>query len=109
MKRTDADVDSPGRSMEVPVGLPARHQTVGLSGSRGSRDQSANRQARRDPVANALAEAALIEDFLEFLEGESDIFEVVLPLPDPDFRERLRRRLWRSWGLSRLQRGRDLH
>jgi len=75
----------------------------------GSADQRAFRHVGHDPVAKAFAEAAVIEDFIDFLEDDGDFGVPVLPAPDPLFRERLRRRIWRSMGFTLMRDVRDIH
>jgi hypothetical protein len=60
-------------------------------------------------MATAFAEAALVEDFIDFLEDECDLTEFIAREPDPVFRERLRRRLWQSLGFGLSAQGLDIH
>jgi hypothetical protein len=109
MKRFEGDVDAAGHADEASGGRSSGSPRVGLTLLRGSADLRSNRPAPRDPVARALAETELIEDFLEFLEDASDCDETTLAMPDPLFRERLRRRLWRSLGFGWMRPVRDVH
>ena len=103
MKRIDGD--APRRAHAGS----SRRPRIGLSIVPGSVGPRSLRPGRRDPVAKAFAVAALIEDFVDFLEDESGVDAPVLLAPDPLFRERLRRRLWRSMGFTRMYDGRDIH
>lgn len=48
-------------------------------------------------------------DFEDFVSGDRGLSAGLVPLPDPAFREGLRRRLWRIQVLSRRGRGRTTH
>jgi hypothetical protein len=55
-------------------------------------------------------DAALIEDFAEFIGGDEYFETGMLAAPDPVFQERLRRRLWRSYVVSHLRNaGKETH
>ena len=56
----------------------------------------------RDPLPTAADDATLIEDFRDFLAGDEGSDSERLPPPDPIFRDRLRRRLWRNFVHSQL-------
>jgi hypothetical protein len=59
-----------------------------------------------DPTSSlATEEADLLNDFADFMSGEEELDLGLLPAPDATFRERLRRRLWRSFVLSYLRGG----
>jgi hypothetical protein len=64
----------------------------------------------RDPLPTAADDATLIEDFRDFLAGDDGSDSERLPLPDPIFRDRLRRRLWINFVHSHLGKaGEKLH
>jgi hypothetical protein len=72
-------------------------------------DPVAFHQAFHNRMSAGADDAALIEDFVDFLGGE-DEFEVgQVSAPDPVFRERLRSRLWRNYVLAFLRRGSEPH
>jgi hypothetical protein len=56
-------------------------------------------------MPTATDDATLIEDFRDFLAGNEAFDAIMLPAPDPIFSERLRRRLWRNFVVSRLGNG----
>ena len=56
----------------------------------------------RDPLPTAADDAMLIEDFRDFVAGDEGADSERLPPPDPIFRDRLRRRLWRNFVHSHL-------
>jgi len=61
-------------------------------------------------MSMAAAEAALIDDFADFLAGGEASDAELLPTADPAFEERLRRRLWRSFLASHLRdAGKEIH
>lgn len=55
--------------------------------------------------ANAGFKGACARDFADFVECEQGQAAPPLPHPDPDFREGLRRRLWRMQVMARGERG----
>ncbi len=59
------------------------------------------------PMAIAVEEAELLADFADFMSGEEEIESSFLPTPDPSFRDRLRRRLWRGFVISYARNGGD--
>jgi hypothetical protein len=61
-----------------------------------------------DPFNVAGSAASLVEDFAEFLAGDEASVYGLQP-PDPAFREKLRRRLWRLHALTRLRNGEGTH
>jgi len=62
-----------------------------------------------DPIVVAAAEAELMADFADFMNGEDELDSGLLPTPDPTFKERLRRRLWRTFLMSYLRGGDSTH
>lgn len=71
-------------------------------------------QSRVADVASILAsptstptteEADLLADFADFMSEEEELEPGLLPTPDAMFKERLRRRLWRTFVLSDLRGG----
>lgn len=54
-------------------------------------------------------DAALFEDFVEFLSDEDALEIGPGSIPDPIFQERLRGRLWRNLVMSRLPEGDEPH
>lgn len=80
----------------------ARLEVAGSEFSRRTTDVASYRRALHGPMSTAAAEAALLEDFADFLLGDEGFEAGRLPAPDPAFRERLRRRLWRNHIVSTL-------
>lgn len=79
-----------------------------------SRRESASRRSRSLVLSGAVAadvirsagfRGARARDFEDFVAGDRGWSTSVMPLPDPSFRERLRRRLWRIQVLTRRDRG----
>jgi hypothetical protein len=99
MKRPSQDVA--GR----PRVHPARSNVAGRSIPRNSNELASVCHVFRDPLPIAIDDAALIEEFREFLTGNEGFDAIELPAPDPIFSERLRRRLWRNFVLSHLSNG----
>jgi hypothetical protein len=107
------------RSNEDVVGRPKLsdpHRDVAglspLAGSKGSQpilDVASFRHALDDPMGTAMDDADLIADFAEFMAGDASPASNVLLEPDPDFRERLRRRLWRTHVVTHLRDGGETH
>lgn len=103
MKRPNFDVvgrpQVPDRRRDV-AGVPAR--------SKGG-DVASFRHALGDPLGVTERERALIDEYEEFMACDEEIDSGWLPTPDPAFRERLRRRLWRTHAVTNLPDGRELH
>lgn len=91
MKRIDEDVVGRPRKSRL------RRDVAGIRLSRGSGDVASFRHALDDPMGSGRRLAGLRADFEEFMmAGESPLGGGELPFPDPVFRERLLRRLWRT-------------
>lgn len=91
MKRMDEDVVGRPRTQEL------RRDVAGISLARCPEDVASFRHALDDPMGTGRRMAELRADFEDFmLAGESAHDGGELPIPDPVFRERLRRRLWRT-------------
>jgi len=56
----------------------------------------------RDPAPAANQDAMLIEDFRDFLAADEGLEARSRLAPDPVFKERLRRRVWRNFVISQL-------
>lgn len=67
------------------------------------------RHAFDDPMGTAREEAQLLADFADFMTGDAQFESGELPLPNPVFRERLRRRLWRTHLMTHLRDGGETH
>ena len=96
MKRPSQDVA--GR----PKVRDLRPDVAGRSISRNQIEVGSYCRALHDPASTVVDDAALLEDFTEFIGGDEDFETGELPAPDPVFQERLRRRLWRGYVVSRL-------
>lgn len=59
------------------------------------------------PIVVAAEEAELLADFADFMSGDEEFDNGLLPNPDPTFKERLRRRLWRTFVMGYLRGGGD--
>jgi hypothetical protein len=86
------------RTSQVVAGGPTVAETVVEEGSPDVAGASTQRAV--SPVALSVdgsgdvSDAALREEFAEFLSGDGAVETLTLPVADPIFRERLRRRLW---------------
>lgn len=105
MKRPSQDVA--GR----PRGRNVRPDVAGRSISSSQIELTSSYcRALYDPASAAVDDAALIEDFTEFIGGDEYFETGKLAAPDPVFQERLRRRLWRSYVVSYLRNaGKEIH
>ena len=91
MKRIDDDV------VGLPRKLGLRRDVAGLTLAGCSEDVASFRHALDDPMRFGRRRAELRADFEDFMmAGESPLDAGELPFPDPAFRERLLRRLWRT-------------
>lgn len=99
-----------GRDGSDPVGVPGRFGT-----SRRRSPRSANRvlalttSLGSDALRAAGFSGARAREFEEFVSGDRGRSAGFVPLPDPAFREGLRRRLWRIQVLARRVRGLATH
>jgi len=98
MKRPIQDVA--GR----PKVRDAQPDVAGRMISRNAIDLESYCHGFRDPIPTAADDAMLIEDFRDFLAEDEGFDSERLPSPDPIFRDRLRRRLWRNFVISHLGR-----
>jgi len=104
MKRPSQDVAGRPRVRNV------RPDVAGRSISSSQVELTSYCRALYDPASTAVDDAALIEDFTEFIGGDEYFETGKLPAPDPVFQERLRRRLWRSYVVSYLRNaGKEIH
>lgn len=97
MKRPSQDVA--GR----PKIRDARPDVAGRSLSRNQIGLASYCRVLHDPASTASNDAALIEDFADFLGGGGDLEAEEGVGPDPVFQERLRRRLWRNYVVSHFR------
>ena len=72
-------------------------------------DVASFRHALDDPMGPGESDAELMAEFAEFMDGDQDFEFSELTEPDPDFRERLRRRLWRAHVLANLREGGEIN
>jgi hypothetical protein len=102
MKRSSHEVAGGPRLRNLPravAGRPAPSAGVDVFTTRPA--------LRRDPIAIAAEEAEVLADFAEFMNAEDDFESGPLPPPDQTFKERLRRRLWRTFVMGFLRGGGD--
>ncbi|MEM9176770.1 MAG: hypothetical protein AAGC67_16220 [Myxococcota bacterium] len=101
------------RSMEDVAGVRARESygrdVAGAPVARPSREVASFRHALDDPMGTAETDADLMAEFAEFMDGDKAFDRGELPEPDSGFRERLRRRLWRTHVLANLRDGGETH
>lgn len=97
MKRPEQDV------VGQPIVAIPRRDVAGTSRSSFGIDVASFRHALSDPMATRARDAALIEEFVDFLEGDPVDSGAGGALPDPVFQERLRRRLWRTYAQTHLK------
>ena len=72
-------------------------------------DVASFRHALNDPMGTAQDDEQLLAEFEDFMTGDSQLESLGLPLPDPIFRERLRRRLWRTHVMTHLRNRGETH
>jgi hypothetical protein len=98
------------RILQDYVGRPmSEKQTpdvVGRPSTRSVMDFASFLSVERDA---ADSDAGIVNEFAEFLAGPADLNEPVSGRPDPVFKERLRRRLWRLHLLTRPTNSHDSH
>ena len=91
MKRIDDDVVGRPRTQAL------RRDVAGISLPCWPDDVASFRHALNDPMATGRRLAELRADFEDFMAaGEAPLDGGEIAIPDPVFRERLRRRLWRT-------------
>ncbi len=94
-------------AVAVGTGLPPA-DVAGATQLRAHTDDVASfRHALDDPMGTAQEDAELLADFADFMGFDGDFERCGLLPPDPGFRERLRRRLWRTHVMTRLRDRRD--
>ena len=103
MKRTNEDVVGRPRMREM------RRDVAGVSIAPPILEVASFRHALDDPMGTEQSDARLLADFEEFMSGDTEIESGELPPPDPVFRERLRRRLWRTHVMTHLRDGGETH
>lgn len=104
MKRPNQDVAGRPRVRDGRLDL------LGPLAGRRATDNVSYCRGLHDPLSTAAAEAALIDDFADFLVDDEARDAEPLPTADPAFEERLRRRLWRSFMASHLcDAGKEIH
>ena len=59
-------------------------------------DVATFRRVIDDPLGVHQSDAELLADFTDFMQGDASFDDGSLAPPDPSFRDRLRRRLWRT-------------
>ena len=103
MKRVNEDVV--GRPKPSGVSRDVAGSTIPLN----MNDVASYRHALNDPMGTAIEDESLMADFEDFMSGEQSFVNGDLPAPDPAFRERLRRRLWRTHVMTHLREPGDTH
>lgn len=103
MKRSNADVIGRPRLVNL------RSDVAGARLSFPNSDVASFRHTFDDPMGSAREETQLLADFADFMTGDAQFESGELPLPDPVFRERLRRRLWRTHVMTHLGDGGETH
>ena len=71
-------------------------QAAEVSGTIAGMDVATFRREIDDPFGVHQSDAELIADFTDFMQGDASFDDGTLAPPDPVFREKLRRRLWRT-------------
>lgn len=107
MKRVDQDVA--GRPRERVARRDVAGVSFGKRSALSDADVASYRHALDDPMATVAEDAVLFEDFVEFLAGDDDLDSGPAPAPDPEFRDRLRKRLWRRYVLTHLRKRGERH
>jgi len=103
MKRSNEDVIGRPRLQDL------KSDVAGASMLSAIPDVASFRHALDDPMRTAQDDAQLLADFEDFMTGDSQLESVGLPSPGPVFRERLRRRLWRTHVMTHLRDGGGTH
>jgi len=98
-------------SQEVAGGRRLREEESPVAGQPASsavREVATASFVVRGPAAKLVAdEAELLADFADFMSGEEELELGLVPTPDPTFKERLRRRLWRVFIMTSIRGGGD--
>ena len=86
---------------------PSRHGKSVRAAAAGRRPRSlvSTAVSAAEAIRSAGFRGARAHDFEDFVVGDRGWTASLMPLPDPSFRERLRRRLWRIQVLTRRDRG----
>lgn len=87
------------------IGSGRQGKSLRGAAGRGPRALVLSAVAAADVIRSAGFRGARAQDFEDFVTGDRGWSPAVSPLPDPSFRERLRRRLWRIQVLTRRDRG----
>ncbi len=103
MKRTNEDVVGRPRTRET------RRDAAGMANSAPVLDVASFRHALHDPMGTEQDDAEWLAEFTDFMTGDAEIEMAELLPPDPVFRERLRRRLWRTHVMTRPDDGGGTH
>ena len=72
-------------------------------------DVASFRHVLNDPLATRESDTDLLAEFEDFMSGGESFMDGTLPVPDPGFQERLRRRLWRTQLLTQQPHIGDSH
>jgi hypothetical protein len=111
MKRLGGDrMDAahvPGRSVRSRRFAPK--YALRLRADTASRTASQTATWGTDAIHAAGFSGARARDFEDFVAGDRGLGAGLVPLPDPSFRESLRRQLWRIQVLGRRNRGSATH
>jgi hypothetical protein len=87
---------------------PALQPAAGF-GSEGGVDAALLRRSSDDALAPWVSDAELLTDFTDFMGGPFRLRSGEPACPNPVFRERLRRWLWRTHAQSRRRDSREVH
>lgn len=102
------------RSVQEVMGWPMlRNLHTDVAGGK-ARPASLDVASDRAPVREGYGpmparDAELMTEFAEFMRGDEGGFAGAATEPNPDFRERLRRQLWRNHVFARVWDGDRLH
>ncbi|MCR9093547.1 MAG: hypothetical protein NXI30_04970 [bacterium] len=109
------------RMMQDVVGRPITRETTrgyardvaGASFAPITLDVASFRHALDDPMGTAETDAEWLAEFSEFMAGDDELDRAAKSggrsSPDPMFRERLRRRLWRTHVLANVRDSGETH
>lgn len=85
---------------------PSRHgKSMRTTAGRRPRSLISTAVSAAEAIRSAGFRGTRARDFEDFVAGDRGWTASLMPLPDPSFRERLRRRLWRIQVLTRRDRG----